>query len=455
MTQNAASRELGSAPLGSLLARYSLPAIIGMVTFSLYNVVDSIFIGHGVGPLGISGMAVTFPIMNLCVACNVLVGVGGASVSSILLGQGNKDGAERVLGTVLVLSIMSGLFFGLSCLAFLDDILLRFGASRESLPYAREFMQVTLTGLPISYTLFGLNHVMRATGYPQKALYTALFTVGANIVLAPLFIFVLEWGMRGAALATLLSQTIGLFWVLGHFIVPGSEIRFQAGIYAVRRAIVMPIFSIGMAPFLVNVCASLVVAIINTGLLHHGGDMAVGAYGIINRVLFVAVMIVLGLSQGMQPIVGYNFGAQKLDRVHQTLKYGLIWGTLITTLGMIVGLLAPRMVAGMFTTDPELLALAVDGLRISTMAFPLVGMHIVVSNFFQSIGMAKLSIFLSLTRQMLFLIPCLLILPRLLGLNGIWYSIPVSDSLAFLSAMIVLVRFWRNSGLADPSTTKP
>ncbi len=441
MADDAASRALGLEPIGPLLLRYSLPAIASMVAFSLYNVVDSIFIGHGVGPLGISGMAVTFPIMNLSIGCSVLVGVGGASVSSILLGQGNREGAQRVLGNVLILGILFGLGFGFTTLVFLDAILMRFGASPQSLAYAREFMQVILLGLPVTYTLFGLNHVMRATGYPKKALFTALFTVGANVVLAPLFIFVLHWGMRGAALATVLSQTIGMIWVVRHFTLPTSEIRFQPGIFALRRAIVAAIFSIGLSPFLVNVCASLVVAIINTGLLLYGGDMAVGAYGIVNRVIFVFVMVVLGLTQGMQPIIGYNYGAKKIDRVKRTLKYGLVIGGAVTTFGMVVALFVPGFVARLFTDDATLTAMAVNGLRIATLAFPLVGVQIVISNFFQSMGMAKLSIFLSMTRQLLFLVPALLILPRFCGLDGIWYSLPLADALAFVTGILVLSRF--------------
>ena len=249
MTQKNNPLTLGAEPIGTLLIRYSLPAIAAMVVFSLYNIIDSIFIGHGVGPLAISGLAITFPIMNLTFAFGLLVGIGGASISSIRLGQQDIDGATKVLGNVLLLGIINGFSFGLLTLAFLDPILVTFGASEQTLPYAREFMQIILMGLPITYTMFGLNNVMRATGYPHKAMLSAVLTVGVNIVLAPIFIFVLHWGIRGAAIATVLSQFSGMLWVLHHFRSEESNIHFRPGIYKLRKAIVKSIFSIGLSPF--------------------------------------------------------------------------------------------------------------------------------------------------------------------------------------------------------------
>ncbi|MEG1610093.1 MAG: MATE family efflux transporter [Bilophila sp.] len=441
MSENAHALSLGTEPVGTLLLRYSLPAIAAMVVFSLYNIVDSIFIGHGVGSLALSGLAVTFPIMNLAFAFCLLVGVGGASICSIRMGQKDMDGAVRVLGTVLVLSVINGFVFGALALVFLDSILILFGASAVTLPYARDFMQVILLGLPITYVMFGLNHVMRATGYPQKAMLSAVVTVGVNSVLAPLFIFWLGWGIRGAALATVLSQFVGMLWVLSHFMRPDSFVRFQPGIYKLRKRIILSIFSIGMAPFLLYVCGCIVVAIINTDLSTYGGDMAIGAFGILNRVLILFVMVVIGLTQGIQPIVGYNYGAKQLDRVKLALKYGIFAGVGITTFGLLAAELFPESIARMFTDDEALIALTVRGLRVATLAFPLVGCQIVISNFFQSIGRAKLSVFLSLTRQLLFLVPCLLILPFFWGLDGIWISMPLSDALAFLTSTLVLTLF--------------
>ena len=451
MAETSATLLLRTEPIGKLLLRYSLPAIAAMVVFSLYNIIDSIFIGHGVGPLAISGLAITFPVMNLTFALVLLVGIGGACLCSIRLGQQDIDGATRVLGNVLLLGLINGVTFGLLSQLVLDPVLTAFGASEHTLPYARDFMQIILYGLPVTCTMFGLNHVMRATGYPQKAMLSAVLTVGMNVILAPIFIFWLEWGIRGAAVATVLSQCVGMVWVLSHFRNPNSTVHFRRGTFRLRRKIVSSIFSIGMSPFLLNVCACLVTVLINIGLKQYGGDMAIGAFGILNRILILFVMLVMGLTQGMQPIVGYNYGAQQFERVKQTLKYGVITGGLITTAGFLAGQFTPEIVARMFTNDAGLISLSVEGMHLATLVFPLVGIQIVVGNFFQSIGKAKLSIFLSLTRQLLFLAPCLLILPRFFGLNGIWISLPVSDSLSFVASMGVLYMFLREMRRAHHS----
>lgn len=443
MTQQDVTSHLEQDSIGRLLIHYSLPAIAGMVVFSLYNIIDSIFIGHGVGALGISGLAVTFPVMNLTFAVGLLVGVGGASVSSIRLGQQDKEGATQVLGNVLTLNIINGVLFALLCLLFLDEILLAFGASPQTLPYARDFMQIILLGLPVTFVMFGLNHVMRATGYPKKAMISAVVTVGVNIVVAPIFIFGLEWSMRGAALATVIAQGVGLIWVLHHFRNPQNAIHFVPGIYRPRMDIVKSIYAIGLSPFLMNVCACAIVALINLGLKAYGGDMAVGAYGIVNRVLILFVMVVMGLSQGMQPIVGYNYGARKMPRVMKTLKLGVVYGGLIMLVGFLGSQFAPEAIAGLFTNEPELINMAVNGLRQCTLVMPLVGCQMVVTNFFQSIGKAKLAIVLSLTRQLLFVVPGLIILPRFFGLDGIWLSMPLADILATFTTAGVFYLFYR------------
>lgn len=446
---------LGTEPIGKLLVRYSLPAIAAMVVFSLYNVIDSIFIGHGVGPLAISGLAITFPVMNLTFALVTLVGIGGASISSIRLGQQNVEGAQRVLGNVLLLGLINGVGFGVLAQFILDPVLWAFGASADTLPYARDFMRIILFGFPVTCTMFGLNHMMRATGYPHKAMLSAVLTVGVNIVLAPLFIFWLHWGIRGAALATVLSQFMGMLWVLSHFRNQRNNVHFKRGIFRLRWNIVRSIFSIGMAPFLLNVCACVVVVLVNTGLKRYGGDLAIGAFGIVNRVIIVFAMIVMGLTQGMQPIVGYNYGAKQMERVRQTLRYGIAGGGLITTAGFLICQLAPVFVARLFTDDAKLIGLSVEGMRLMTILFPVVGVQIVIGNFFQSIGRAKLSIFLSLTRQLLFLAPFLLILPHFFGLDGIWISLPVSDMLSFIATMGVLFMFSREMRRAHATQLQP
>lgn len=434
---------LGTENIGKLLLQYSIPAIIGMTITSLYNIIDSIFIGHGVGPMAISGLAITFPLMNLVMAFCTLVGVGGAAISSIRLGQKDTVGATEVAGNVFMLCIINSIVFGGLSFIFLDPILIFFGASNTTLPYAHDFMEVILLGTPISYTMIGLNNVMRATGYPKKAMLSSLLTVALNIIIAPVFIFRFDWGIQGAALATVISQFFGMVWVLSHFFKKNSYVHFIPGCFKMRKRIVLSIFSIGMSPFLMNVCACIVVIIINISLLTNGGDLAIGAYGIINRVMTLFVMVVLGLTMGMQPIIGYNYGAERYDRVRKTLKYGIVTGIAITTFGFVGSEFFPYAIVSMFTDSPELVAMAKTGLQIGIMMFPFVGCQIVISNFFQSIGKAKVSIFLSLSRQLLYLLPCLIFLPPVWGVRGVWYSMPVSDFLAFVTATVILMRHFR------------
>ena len=429
---------LGTERISKLLLQYSLPAIIGMTITSLYHIIDSIFIGHGVGPMAISGLAITFPLMNLVIAFSTLVGAGGSTISSIRLGQKDLKGATEVLGNTLMLCLTNSVFSAGIFFLFLDEILVFFGASEVTLPYARDFMQIILLGTPISYTMISLNNVMRATGYPKKAMLTSMLSVVCNIALAPLFIFYFGWGIRGAAIATILSQFIALIWVLHHFIDKKSYVHFDKRLLKMKLHIVLNIFSIGMAPFLMNVCTCIIVIIINNSLKTHGGDMAIGAYGIINRLLTLFVMIVLGLTMGMQPITGYNYGAGKMDRVKKTLKLGIIAGVAITTTGFLLCELFSYTISGFFTNNQELIDISAKGLRTCVLAIPIVGSQIVISNFFQSIGKAKISIFLSLSRQLIYLLPLLIILPKHYGVAGVWASMPISDALAFVTAWTAL-----------------
>jgi len=446
MVQENKTKALGTEPVGKLLLQYSLPAIIGTTITSLYNIIDSIFIGHGVGPLAIAGLAITFPLMNLVVAFSTLVSAGASTISSIRLGQNDLKGAQEILGTTLILCLTNALFFGLLAFLFLDPVLRFFGASTETLPYARDFMQVILLGTPISYTMLSLNNIMRATGYPRKAMLTSLVTVITNIILAPIFIFYFHWGIRGAATATVISQAIGMVWVIHHFTSVSSLVRFIPGMWRLRARVVGNIYSIGMSPFLINVCACMIVIVINNTLRSYGGDLAIGAYGIINRLLTLYVMIVLGLTMGMQPIAGYNYGAMKMDRVWKLLRIGIVTGILITSSGFIICETVPHLVSSIFTKSDELIEIASSGLRICVLMFPLVGAQTVISNFFQSIGKAKVSIFLSLTRQLLYLLPGPLILPRYFGINGVWASQPIADFLAFVTAIFYLTYYRKRIG---------
>ncbi len=437
---------LGSKSIGKLLVQYSVPAIIASVATSLYNIVDSIFIGRGVGPMAIAGLAITFPLMNLVVAFCTLIAVGGATISSIFIGQKNESRATDVVNNVMILCLIHSIVFGGITLIFLDEILYFFGATPETISYAREFMRIILYGTPISYVFIGLNNLMRATGYPKKAMISALLSVLVNVILAPIFIFSFEWGIAGAAFATICGQFAAFVWVLYHFMSKKSFIHFQLSNRWFTPSIIKRIYSIGLSPFLMNVCACVVVIFINKALLDYAGtagNLAVGAYGIINRTTMFFVMIVFGVTQGMQPILGFNYGANKWDRVKRTLSIGIWLGVAITTVGFAVTELFPDTISALFTRDETLIAIARDGFRIYFIVYPVVGCQIVIQNFFQSIGKPKLSIFLSLTRQLLFLIPFLIILPRYFGTDGVWASMCGSDLLAAIVAVatvLVMIR---------------
>ena len=430
---------LGTENIGKLLMQYAVPAIIAMTASSLYNMVDSIFIGHGVGTMAISGLALTFPLMNLAAAFGSLVGVGAASLISVKLGQKDYDTAQRVLGNVFVLNILLGVAFTVIVMAFLDPILYFFGGSDETVGYARDYMYIILLGNTITHLYLGLNAVLRSSGHPQKAMYATIATVIINTILDPVFIYGFGWGIRGAAIATIVAQIISLMWQLWIFSSKEELLHFHRGIFRLKRKIVFDSLAIGMSPFLMNMAACFIVILINQGLKKYGGDLAIGAFGIVNRLVFIIVMIVMGLNQGMQPIAGYNFGAKQYERVTKTLKLTIIYATGVTTFGFIIGMLFSDTVVGIFTSDAELIELSAKGLRIVVMFFPIIGFQMVTANFFQSIGMASKAIFLSLTRQMVVLLPCLLILPRFFGAAGVWYSMPISDLLASLIAGTMLV----------------
>ncbi len=434
---------LGKQTIGQLLWQYSLPAIIASLATSLYNIVDSIFIGRGVGAMAITGLAITFPLMNLVVAFCVLVAVGGATISSIFLGQRNVAKASMVVGNVTILCLIHAVIIMTVGLVWLDPILYFFGATDQTAPYAREFMYIILAGTPISYVFLGLNNLMRATGYPRKAMISALLSVAVNVVAAPIFIFVFEWGIAGAALATILGQLAAFVWVLIHFFSDKSEIHFTRRSWRIDWSVVRKVYAIGMSPFLMNCCACLVVVFINKALLDSAGDdgnLAVGAYGIINRTSMFFVMIIFGITQGMQPILGYNYGAASWQRVRETLMKGIWIATAVSLVGWLLTEIFPDTISNMFTTDKSMIAIARDGFRIFFLFYPFVGSQIVIQNYFQSIGMPKLSIFLSLTRQLIFLLPLLWLLPPHYGVDGVWIAMCSSDFIAFaLAAATVIV----------------
>lgn len=433
---------LETQSIGKLLMEYSVPAIIASVAMSLYNIIDSIFIGRGVGAMAIAGLAITFPLMNLVVAFCTFIAAGGATISSIFLGQKNVSRATDVINNVLLLCLIHSVVFGGLCLLYLDEILILFGATAETIPYAREFMRVILYATPVTYVFMGLNNLMRATGYPKKAMVSALLSVCVNIILCPIFIYLLDWGIAGAAFASVCGQFVAFVWVVFHFCSKNSLVHFKRSNHWFTPSIIKKIYSIGLSPFLMNVTACVVVVFLNKALLDYGGadgNLAVGAYGILNRTTMFFVMVVFGVTQGMQPILGFNFGANRLDRVQKTLKKGIMIGVSITAFGCLVTECFPDAISRMFTTDSRLIEIANNGFRVYFLFYPVVGCQIVIQNYFQSIGKPAISIFLSLTRQLLFLLPFLWVFPKLWGIQGVWASMCGSDLLAFLVAVITLL----------------
>ena len=438
MSQQGKATELGTETIGKLLRQYAIPAIIAMTASSLYNMVDSIFIGHGVGPMAISGLAITFPLMNLAAAFGSLVGVGASTLISVKLGQKDYATAQQILGNVVTLNLIIGIGFTIVTLLFLNPILYFFGASEATLPYARDYMVTILLGNVVTHMFLGLNAVLRSAGHPQQAMMATIFTVIINTILDPLFIYGFNMGIRGAAVATILAQVISLCWLIKLLNKKNEIIHFHKGIYRLRRILVENIIGIGLAPLFMNLASCMIVILINKGLKEYDGDLAIGAFGIVNRIVFLFVMIVMGLNQGMQPIAGYNFGARQYHRVNQVLKLTVIIATLVTTSGFLAGELFPHLVVSAFTSDETLINMAARGLRIVVMTYPIIGFQMVTSNFFQSIGMAKKAIILSLSRQVLILIPCLIFLPMFWGVDGVWFSMPISDFLASLIAGVML-----------------
>ncbi|MDO5664586.1 MAG: MATE family efflux transporter [Bacteroidia bacterium] len=425
--------------ISSLVWEYSIPAIIGMLVNSLYNIVDRIFIGQGVGAFAISGLAITFPVTILASSLGMLVGVGAASRISISLGEKKKHTAEQILGNSFLLIILFNAVVMTFFYIYLDEILIAFGATENTLPYAREYLQIVLIGNVLISLCYSFNNMMRASGYPKKAMITMLIGAVLNIILDPIFIFVFKLGIAGVAWATVISMFVGTLFVMHHFVQESSLIRLRKENIRLNKNIVLAIVSIGLSPFFMQVAASGVAVLLNTSLLKHGGDLAVGAYGILNSMLLIIVMTVVGLNQGTQPIIGYNYGARNFNRVKDTFYYTVKIATIITSTGFIIGMFFPRQFAGAFTNDQALLDIAENGIRLSLIAFPLVGFQVVAGNFFQSIGQAKKAIIQSLSRQIIFLVPALLLFPTLFGLNGVWIAMPISDFLASLLSLYLLI----------------
>jgi putative MATE family efflux protein len=439
--------DLGTEKISKLLVRYAVPAIIAMASMSLYNIIDSIFIGHatGGGAMAIAGLAIAMPLMNISAAFGAMVGIGSAASVSISLGEGKREQAFHILGNQILLNIIIGGALTILSLLFLDDILLMFGASEQTLPPAREFMHIIFAGTIINHLFWGFNEMIRASGYPKKTMMLMLLSVALTCVFNALFLFVFEWGVRGSALATILSQVVALCFAIAHFSSPKSFLHFRRGIFRLRRRIVGKIVAIGVAPFLVNFTASIVIVFVNKALASNGGDLYSGGYGVMNRVVMLFIMICAGLNQGMQPIVGFNYGARRYDRVVRALRQTIFWSVGVMTVAFIAGELFPEQIARLFVkrNDPyahDLVAISAEAMRWVMLLFPIVGFQVVTSNFFQYIGKSSKAIILSMTRQLIFLLPLLLILPRTMGAFGVWVSFPIADTVATALAAILL---WR------------
>ena len=440
MDNKQAALELGQKPVGQLLWQYALPAIVAMTASSLYNIIDRAMIGQLVGPEAIAGLGITFPFMNLSAAFGAAVGVGASTCISVKLGQKDYQTAENLLGNTVTLNLIIGFLFMVVSLVFLDSILRFFGASDVTLPYAREFMIIILLGNMVTHMYFGMNAVLRAAGKPRHAMYATLFTVAMNIILVVAFVWWFRWGIRGAALATVTSQSLALCWQMHLFSNPKELLHLKRGIYKLKKDLVKNIIAIGISPFLMNATSCVIVIFMNNQFVRYGGDMAVGAYSIANSVVMVFFMFVMGVNQGMQPIVGYNYGAEKYDRMFRCLWLTIACATAFLLVGWTLSMLFPRQIARIFTTDSTLLDLSAKGIKLDMLVFFVVGSQAAITHFFQSIGKVKVSIFLSLSRQLFLLLPMAYIFPLFWGLDGVWYSMPSSDFGSF--AMTIPILIW-------------
>ena len=434
-------RQLQAAPIGKLLLQYSIPAIINMAVVSLYNLTDSIFIGNGVGALAISGLAITFPIINGIIAFKTLVGIGGTTLTSISLGRKQYEKATEVLHNVVILGFIISLLTGWIIYLNLDTILWFFGASESTLPYAKEYIEILLRANPITFLFLSLNNLLRGNGFPKKSLESTLLTVGLNLILTPIFIFALNLGIKGASIATVISQVIGLIWVVRLFCLKSNKVHFQRKYFKFKFRLATEIMKLGTPPFILNLCtATITIALINR-IGFYGGDFAVGAYGIVSRIYMLFSMVIIGLSIGMQPIIGFNYGAGLMDRVIKSLNMGLTIAFVFMFSVFLLSEMATNPIIRLFSDEISLNDMAIVGLRICAWTFPVMAVQTTLTNFFQSIGKPKTSIILSLIRQIGFLIPLIFLLPEMfnLGLNGIWISIPCADTIAcFVTVWVYL-----------------
>lgn len=430
---------LGEEKISKLLMEFSIPAIIGMVVNTLYNIVDRMYIGNikDIGGLALTGVGITMPIMTIIMAFGMLIGIGTSARISLKLGEHKREEAEKHLGNAFTLIIIASVLITIIGLVFMHKILGLFGASADTEVYAREYMQIIFFGTIFNMLSFGLNHSIRSDGSPKVAMLSMLIGAGTNIILDPIFIFVFGMGVRGAAIATVISQIVSTIWILYYFTKGKSNLKIKREYLSLDKSIVLSIFSIGVSPFSMQIAQSVVQVLANNALKTYGGDLAIGAMTIINSVAMIFMMPIFGLNQGSQPIIGYNYGAEKYRRVKQAVKSATIVATIIVSIGWIITQMAPHLLISIFNRDEQLVGIASTGMRIFLFMLPVVGAQVISSNYFQSIGKAKISMFLSLLRQVILLIPCLIILPKIFGLTGVWLAGAVADGLSSLITLII------------------
>ncbi|MGE4464834.1 MATE family efflux transporter [Sphaerochaeta sp.] len=437
---------LGTEPIFKLLMRFSIPAIVGMMVNALYNVVDRIFIGNSpsIGANGIAGITIAFPIMIILIALGVLFGIGGATLFSIRLGQKRNEEAEEALFTSFILLTGGGLVFLILGQIFMPTILRMFGASEQVLPYASSYLRVILMGSVFAVTSMGLNHFIRADGNPKVAMLSMFLGAGTNIILDPIFIYVLDWGMAGAALATIISQSFSFIWVISYFLGKRSRVKLRFAKHRIRLSVVRSIMTLGFPPFTLQIMSSILNVILNKTLILHGGDLGIAAMGIVHSLQTLLFMPVIGINQGVQPLISFNFGAKQYDRVKEAAKLGILSATAVILVGYAVTQLFPRTMVGMFNQDPALLNLGVYALRRWFLLTPLVGYQVIAGNFFQAIGKSRIALVLTLSRQGLFLIPAILLFAHFFGMQGILWSAPVADALSTVLTSIFFFRGMRD-----------
>ncbi|WP_302638885.1 MATE family efflux transporter [uncultured Clostridium sp.] len=433
-------KHLGDAPIGKLLLQYSIPAIIGMIVNALYNIVDRMFIGNipNIGSLAITGVGITMPIMTIILAFGMLIGIGATANISLNLGKGNRPTAEKLLGNAFTLSIIVGLAIAIVGTICANPILNLFGASENTLFYAKEYLNIILLGCTFNILSFSLNSTVRADGNPKMSSFTMVIGCGTNIILDYVFIFILNLGVKGAALATIISQAITFFIILYYYTAGNSNLKLKVENFKLKKHLVTMTFAIGIAPFATQIANSLVQVIANNALKTYGSDLAIGAMTVISSLNIIFMMPIFGINQGCQPIIGFNYGAKKYERAKEAFKYATIAACVICIIGFISIQCFPTQIISLFNNDPELTTLAIKGIRIYLLMMPVVGINIVATSYYQSIGKAKISMFVSLLRQVILLIPFTIILPKFIGLDGVWAAGACADSLSVIITLVLL-----------------